>query len=177
MLNHEGLKLCYTCFGVSLSGHQSGNLNFKVRKQFNIGDNEKIFTASISNNSNKNRKLNNLFVKSCFDFNNISINCFVSGKQLRKKYNSTHQRTTLKLPQRGYSFTSHVAEIADKGCRPSDRVSSRISTRGTGQVKWSHRLYEDCYRVSSLVSFLYLILEIISQGDRELIVNMTILET
>ena len=30
--------------------------------------------------------------------------------------------------------TRRQKEIADKGCRPSDRVSSRISTRETGQV-------------------------------------------
>ena len=30
--------------------------------------------------------------------------------------------------------TRREKEIADKGCRPSDRVSSRISTRETGQV-------------------------------------------
>ena len=55
----------------------------------------------------------------------------------------------------GESFTSRVAEVADKGCRPSDRVSSSISTRETGQVKWSHRSWEDRYRASSLVSFLF----------------------
>ena len=51
---------------------------------------EKIFTDFISNNSDKNRKLRNLFVKICFDFNN-NFYSFVSGKQLRKKHNSTHQ--------------------------------------------------------------------------------------
>ena len=50
---------------------------------------------------------------------------------------------------------SRVTEIADKGCRLSDRVSSRISTRDTGQVKWSHSLYEDRHRISSLISFLF----------------------
>ena len=51
---------------------------------------EKIFTDFISNDSDKNRKLSNLFVKICFDFNS-NFYSFVSGKQLRKKHNSTHQ--------------------------------------------------------------------------------------
>ena len=49
-----------------------------------------IFADFISNNRDKNRKLSNLLVKICFDFNN-NFYSFVSGKQLRKKHNSTHQ--------------------------------------------------------------------------------------
>ena len=51
---------------------------------------EKIFTDFIFNNSDENRKMSNLFVKICFDFNN-NFYYFVSGKQQRKKHYSTHQ--------------------------------------------------------------------------------------
>ena len=51
---------------------------------------EKIFTDFISNNSNKNLKLSNLFVKICFDFND-NFYSFESGKPQGKKHNSNHQ--------------------------------------------------------------------------------------
>ena len=69
------------------------------------------------------------------------------------------------LTETGDSFTSHVTEITEKGCQQSDRVSSCISTCETGQVKWSHRLYKDCYRVSPLVSFL---LSLFSYRDHQI---------
>ena len=59
--------------------------------------------------------------------------------------------TTYATTVSGESFTSHFAEIAKAvGSSFLAHFHAKVCS-----VKWSHRLYKDCNRVSCLVSFLF----------------------
>ena len=78
-----------------------------------------------------------------------------SGKQLRKTREKIYiipltSKKKLKLPRPGEGFKSRVTEIALKGS-----CSLAHSTRETGHLNCSHRLYESPIRVSSLVPLLF----------------------